>query len=78
VIITPLFTGLLPRARSADYTMNGPQSDTYDIMLESLGTTPLEIIYPGRLEYAHVCLQVLRGKRDMWRATQGRPVDEVF
>jgi hypothetical protein len=32
--------------------MNGPQSDTYNIILASLGTTPLKIIYVGRLEYA--------------------------
>jgi hypothetical protein len=37
------------------YTMNGPQSDTYNIILASLGTTPLKIIYAGRLEYARVC-----------------------
>jgi hypothetical protein len=36
--------------------MNGPQSDTYNIMLASLGTTPLETIYAGRLEYARVCV----------------------
>jgi hypothetical protein len=60
--------------------MNGPQSDTYSIMLMSFGTTPLKIFYAGRLEYARVCvyLQVLRGKRDMWRATQGRPADEFI
>jgi hypothetical protein len=39
--------------------MNGPQSDTYNIMLASLGTTPLMIIYAGRLEYTHVCVCVL-------------------
>jgi hypothetical protein len=56
VIITPLFTGLLLRAmKTADCTMNGPQSDAYNIMLASLGTTPLKIIYAGRLEYARVC-----------------------
>jgi hypothetical protein len=28
----------------------------------------------------HVCvyLQVLRGRQDMWRTTQGRPADEFF
>jgi hypothetical protein len=36
--------------------MNGPQSDIYNIMLASLGTTPLKIIYAGRLEYARVCV----------------------
>jgi hypothetical protein len=25
-----------------------------------------------------VCLQVLQGKLDMWRATQGRPADKFF
>jgi hypothetical protein len=56
------------------------QSDNYNIMLASLGTTPLKIIYAGRLEYARVCvcLQVLQGKRDMWKSTQGRPADEFF
>jgi hypothetical protein len=57
------------------------QRDTYNITLASLGTTPLrKIIYAGRLEYGRVCvcLQVLRGKRDMWRATQGLPADEFF
>jgi hypothetical protein len=37
-------------------TMNEPQSDTCNIMWASLGTTPLEIIYAGRLEYAGVCV----------------------
>jgi hypothetical protein len=32
--------------------MNGQQSDTYNIMLARLETTPLKIIYAGRLEYA--------------------------
>jgi hypothetical protein len=36
--------------------MNGPQSDTYNIMLASLGTTPLKIIYAVRLEYAPTCV----------------------
>jgi hypothetical protein len=35
-----------------------PQSDTYNIMLASLGTIPLKIIYAGRLEYARVCVCV--------------------
>jgi hypothetical protein len=30
----------------------------YTIMLASLGTTPMKIIYAGRLEYAHVCVCV--------------------
>jgi hypothetical protein len=51
--------------------MNGPQSDTYNIMLASSGTTPLKIIYAGRLEYAlcALTLQLLRGKREerQWR-----------
>jgi hypothetical protein len=28
--------------------------------------------------HACVCLRVLRDKRDMWWATQGRPADELF
>jgi hypothetical protein len=36
--------------------MNGLQSDTYNIILARLGTTPLKIIYAGRLEYGRVCV----------------------
>jgi hypothetical protein len=81
VRITPysMYSPVYYRAPSADYTMNGQQSDTYNIMLASLGTTPLKIIYAGRLEYARVCVFASSaGKRDMWRVTQGRPVDEFF
>jgi hypothetical protein len=45
---------------TADYTINGPQSDTYNIMLASFGTIPLKIIYVGRLEYARVCVCICK------------------
>jgi hypothetical protein len=65
VVIMPLFTGLLPHAMKIRRLYDECRAtDTYNIMLASLGTTPLKTIYAGRLEYARVCvcLQVLRGK----------------
>jgi hypothetical protein len=63
MIITPLFTGLFTMHHEDPQTIYDEWtavSDTYNIMLASLGTTPLEIIYAGRLEYAcvHVCVCV--------------------
>jgi hypothetical protein len=58
VIITPLFPGQIPRAMKNRrlYDEWTAEPHLYNIMLASLGTTPLKIIYAGRLEYACVCV----------------------
>jgi hypothetical protein len=51
--------------------MNGPQSDTNNIMLASIGTTPLKIIYAGRLFSSFTFLEQLpMGDEQLPRASK--------
>jgi hypothetical protein len=81
VIITPLFTGLLPHAMTIRRLYDEWTTERHLwYYVGELGTTPLKIIYAGRLEYACVCvcLQVLRGKDTCGERRKGSPSMNSF